>query len=69
MIEIQRISMVQETCIAFQDAMQDKFIKAVERLSGTCWRSSQTTTSAPTSRLSYSYSRPTGHQSRTLLNS
>ena len=34
MIEIQRTTMVQETRNAFQDAMQDKFIRAVERLSG-----------------------------------
>jgi uncharacterized protein YbcI len=34
MIEIQRTTMVQETRNAFQNAMQDKFIKAVERLSG-----------------------------------
>ena len=34
MIEIQRTTMVQETRNAFQDAMQDKFIKTVERLSG-----------------------------------
>ncbi len=34
MIEIQRTTMVQDTRNAFQDAMQDKFIKAVERLSG-----------------------------------
>jgi uncharacterized protein YbcI len=34
MIEIQRLTMVQETRNAFQNAMQDKFIKAVERLSG-----------------------------------
>jgi uncharacterized protein YbcI len=34
MIEIQRHTMVQETRNAFQNAMQDKFIKAVERLSG-----------------------------------
>jgi uncharacterized protein YbcI len=34
MIEIQRHTMVQETRNAFQNAMQDKFIKAGERLSG-----------------------------------
>jgi len=34
MIEIQRTTMVQETRNAFQNAMQDKFIKAVQRLSG-----------------------------------
>jgi uncharacterized protein YbcI len=34
MIEIQRTTMVQETRNAFQNAMQDKFIKAVERLTG-----------------------------------
>ena len=34
MIEIQRSTMVQETRNAFQDAMQDKFIQAVEGLSG-----------------------------------
>jgi uncharacterized protein YbcI len=34
MIEIQRGTLVQETRNSFQDAMQDKFIKAVENLSG-----------------------------------
>ena len=34
MIEIQRGTIVQETRNAFQDAMQDKFIRAVEGLSG-----------------------------------
>jgi uncharacterized protein YbcI len=34
MIEIQRSTMVKETRNAFQNAMQDKFIKAVQRLSG-----------------------------------
>ena len=34
MIEIQRTTMVQETRNAFQNAMQDKFITAVERLTG-----------------------------------
>ena len=34
MIEIQRHTVVQETRSAFQDAMQDKFIGEVERLSG-----------------------------------
>ena len=34
MIEIQRSTMVQETRNAFQNAMQDKFINAVEALSG-----------------------------------
>jgi uncharacterized protein YbcI len=34
MIEIQRSTVVQETRNAFQNAMQDKFIKAVQRLSG-----------------------------------
>jgi uncharacterized protein YbcI len=34
LIEMQRTTMVQETRNAFQNAMQDKFIKAVERLSG-----------------------------------
>ena len=34
MIEIQRTTMVQETRNAFQDAMQHKFINAVQRLSG-----------------------------------
>jgi uncharacterized protein YbcI len=34
MIEIQRSTMVQETRNAFQDAMQGKFISAVEDLSG-----------------------------------
>jgi uncharacterized protein YbcI len=34
MIELQRHTLVQETRSAFQDAMQDKFIREVERLSG-----------------------------------
>jgi uncharacterized protein YbcI len=34
MIEIQCTKMVQETRNAFQNAMRDKFIKAVERLAG-----------------------------------
>ena len=34
MIEIQRSTIVQETRNAFQNAMQDKFIRAVEDLSG-----------------------------------
>ena len=34
MIEIQRGTIVQETRNAFQDAMQDKFIKPCEELSG-----------------------------------
>jgi uncharacterized protein YbcI len=34
MIEIQRSTMVQETRNAFQHAMQEKFIRAIERLSG-----------------------------------
>ena len=34
MIELQRSTIVQETRSAFQDAMQQKFIAAVERLSG-----------------------------------
>jgi uncharacterized protein YbcI len=34
MIEIQRSTIVQETRNEFQNAMQDKFIKAVERLTG-----------------------------------
>lgn len=34
MIELQRSTMVQETRNAFQNAMQDKFIKAVEHLAG-----------------------------------
>jgi uncharacterized protein YbcI len=34
MIELQRTTLVQETRSAFQDAMQHKFIDAVERLSG-----------------------------------
>jgi uncharacterized protein YbcI len=34
MIEIQRSTIVQETRNAFQDAMQDKFVGAVEDLSG-----------------------------------
>ena len=34
MIEIQRSTVVQQTRAAFQEAMQDKFISEVERLSG-----------------------------------
>jgi uncharacterized protein YbcI len=34
MIEIQRHTVVQETRSAFQEAMQDRFIREVERLSG-----------------------------------
>ena len=34
MIELERATIVQETRSAFQDAMQHKFIAAVERLSG-----------------------------------
>jgi uncharacterized protein YbcI len=34
MIELQRSTIVQETRNAFQNAMQDKFIGAVERISG-----------------------------------
>ncbi len=34
MIEIQKTTIVQETRNAFQDAMQDKFIKAVQDLAG-----------------------------------
>ncbi len=34
MIEIQRSTLVQETRNEFQNAMQDKFINAVERLTG-----------------------------------
>jgi uncharacterized protein YbcI len=34
MIELQRVTLVQETRSAFQDAMQERFIEAVERLSG-----------------------------------
>ncbi len=34
MIELQRHTVVQETRSAFQDAMQDKFIAEVQRLSG-----------------------------------
>lgn len=34
MIELQRSTVVQETRSVFQDAMQHKFIEAVERLSG-----------------------------------
>ena len=34
MIEIQRSTIVQETRNEFQNAMQDRFIKAVEKLSG-----------------------------------
>ncbi len=59
MIEIQRTVLVQETRSAFQHAMQEKFIAAVERLSGgACSRSSPTTTSAPTWRSSSSCSSP-----------
>jgi uncharacterized protein YbcI len=34
MIELQRSTLVQETRSAFQEAMQQRFIEAVERLSG-----------------------------------
>jgi uncharacterized protein YbcI len=34
MIELQRVTVVQETRSAFQDAMQQRFIDVVERLSG-----------------------------------
>lgn len=34
MIELQRHTVVQETRSAFQDAMQDRFIDEVQRLSG-----------------------------------
>jgi uncharacterized protein YbcI len=34
MIELQRATLVQETRSAFQEAMQDRFINEVERLSG-----------------------------------
>jgi uncharacterized protein YbcI len=34
LIELQRTTMVQETRSAFEEAMQEKFIDAVERLSG-----------------------------------
>lgn len=34
MIELQRATIVQETRSAFQEAMQQKFIDVVERLSG-----------------------------------
>jgi uncharacterized protein YbcI len=34
MIELQRHQLVQETRSAFQDAMQDKFIAEIQRLSG-----------------------------------
>jgi len=34
MIELQRSTIVQETRSAFQNAMQDKFITVIERLSG-----------------------------------
>ena len=34
MIELERHTIVQETRSAFQDAMQDRFISVVERLSG-----------------------------------
>jgi uncharacterized protein YbcI len=34
MIELQRATLVQETRSAFQEAMQDRLIKVVERLSG-----------------------------------
>ncbi len=57
MIEIQHSTIVQETRNAFQDAMQDKFISAVERSPvGECWPSSPTTTSGRTSRSSCSSS-------------
>ena len=59
MIELQHTTIVQETRSAFQNAMQHKFIAAVEDLSGApCSRSSPTTTSAPTWRSSCSCSGP-----------
>ena len=58
MIELQRTTIVQETRSAFQNAMQHKFIAAVEAPVGprACWPSSPTTTSAPTWRSSSSCS-------------
>src|ERR1700730_11959035 len=60
MIEIQRITMVQETRTGSKTRCSTS---SSRRLSvcpaATCWCSSQTITSAPTSRLSYFYSRPT----------
>jgi uncharacterized protein YbcI len=34
MIEMQRVTLVQETRSAFQDTMQQRFIESIERLSG-----------------------------------
>jgi uncharacterized protein YbcI len=34
MIELQRVTLVQETRSAFQEAMQQRFIESIERLSG-----------------------------------
>jgi hypothetical protein len=59
MIEIQQTTIVQETRNAFQNAMRDKFIATAETRSGRpSWRSSPTTTLAPTSRSSSSCSFP-----------
>jgi Na+-translocating membrane potential-generating system (MpsC) len=60
MVELQRTTIVQETRTAFQSATQQKFIAAVERLSGRdVLASSPATTSAPTWRSSSSCSSPT----------
>jgi hypothetical protein len=67
MIELRRTTIVQETRNEFQNAMQDRFIQPVERVTErNVWRSSQTTTSAPTSKLSYFCSRRPRTQRRTL---
>jgi hypothetical protein len=65
MIEIQRSTMVQETRNAFQNAMQDKFISAVENLSGRhVLASSQIIMSARISRLNSSSSARTASSAR-----
>jgi uncharacterized protein YbcI len=59
MIELQKKTIVQETRNAFQNAMKDRFINAVQDLTGrSVLAFISTTTSAPTSRSSCSSSRP-----------
>jgi hypothetical protein len=67
MIELERTTIVPETRHEFQTAMQDRFIQPVGRVTErNVWRSFQTTTSAPTSKLSYFCSRRPRTQRRTL---
>lgn len=66
-IELRRTTIVQETGNEFQNTMQDRFIQPVERVTErNVWRSSQTTTPAPTSKLNYFCSRRPRTQQRTL---